>query len=81
MSESYPRWSPATRCGYCDKPIVIEEVGWRSTERDPSVDRVRCPHSPEQHPWQQKHQPAGQMRSPRVCALTAESEFRAGDPT
>jgi hypothetical protein len=52
---------PATEavCVYCVKRIVQERAGWRSDERDMSVDRVRCVSSPEPDVWRQKHEPGG----------------------
>lgn len=33
----------------CAKEIVIDGPGWRSTERDPAVDRVACQVTPDRH--------------------------------
>lgn len=33
----------------CGKEIVLDGPGWRSTERNPVIDRVRCDTTENQH--------------------------------
>lgn len=77
MVESYPHIS----CVYCTKRIVRERVGWRSDEHDPEIDRVKCPESPQAHPYDRKHVPAEMMSRVVVQAGCCGPELQAGNPS
>ena len=64
-------------CCFCWKGLVAEEVGYRSDEHAPTVDRVACEKSPTG-----RHEPACLMkRIPVRAAMECECLPRTGDLT
>jgi hypothetical protein len=72
-----PESRAPARCIHCRKVIVPEKVGYRSDERDMSVDRVACLDSPTG-----RHEPACiTERVPVQAVMECPCGFQTGDPT